>query len=170
MLVSINLEHLYTSPYHASMVVSTTGRMIGLWWTAAFLAGAMLAASPALAQDTYKLGPDDAWQKSGDIDTSTAEGQLQEARKALAGKDYSRAENLATRWIEKHEQHPLLPDAYLIRGDAKVGLGDEYQALFDYEFVARSFTGSDAFVTACQREFDIALQYAHGLKRKFLGM
>lgn len=154
------------------MVFTAVGRMITQRPTPAIIIAVlwMVSASPASAQDTYKLGPDDAWQKTGDIDTTTAAGQLQQGRKALADKEYSRAENLATRWIEKHEQNPLLPDAYLIRGDAKVGLGNEYDALFDYEFVARSYSGSEAFVTACQREFDIAKQYAHGYHRKFLGM
>src|SRR5204863_5976466 len=64
----------------------------------------------------------------------------------------------------------LMPEAYLIRGDALQAQGDEYKALFDYEFVARTFTGSEAFITACQREFDIGKKYAHGLYRKFLGM
>ncbi len=122
------------------------------------------------AQEKFKLGPDDAWTQATQPEPSTIEGQLLQARKALANQEYARAENLATRWIEKHEHDPLLPDAYLIRGDAKVGLGNEYDALFDYEFVARSYSGSDAFVTACQREYDIAVQYAHGLNRKFLGM
>jgi outer membrane protein assembly factor BamD (BamD/ComL family) len=130
----------------------------------------ILIDSSARAQDTYKLGPDDQWQKTAEVDPATPEGQLQEGRKALASKQYARAENLMTRWIDTHEQNQLLPEAYLIRGDALRGEGDEYKALFDYEFVARSYAGSDAFTTACQRELEIAEQYSHGLYRKFLGM
>jgi outer membrane protein assembly factor BamD (BamD/ComL family) len=48
--------------------------------------------------------------------------------------------------------------------------GDEYEALYDYEYVARTFPSSDVFVTALERELKIATRYAAGYNRKFLGM
>ena len=53
---------------------------------------------------------------------------------------------------------------------ALVDRGDYYLALFDYEFVARSYSGSEVFVTALQREYEIALLFAGGLKRKLWGL
>jgi outer membrane protein assembly factor BamD (BamD/ComL family) len=131
---------------------------------------ALIFNQAAWGQETYKLSDEETWQKTSNLDPASPEGQLQEARRALAEKQFSRAENLATRWIEQHEQHPLLPEAYLVRGDALRADGDEYKALFDYELVARTYTGSEAFITACRRELDIAEQYSRGLYRKLWGM
>lgn len=141
--------------------------ILACFWIAA--AAAWLAA-PGHAQSRYSLGEDDAWSAEEEVDPATPKGQLLEARRALADGDPVRAENLATRWIEHHERHPLLAEAYVIRGDAKRAAGNEYKALFDYEFVARMFPGSEAFVTALEREFEIAKEYAHGKRRKLWGM
>ena len=58
---------------------------------------------------------------------------------------------------------------FLVRGDALVEMGDEYDALFDYEAIARQYPGSEVFVRALEREYDIALAYANGLRRKLFG-
>ena len=52
----------------------------------------------------------------------------------------------------------------LVRGDALVEMGDEYEALFDYEAITRTYSGSRAFVTALEREYQIAVAYADGLR------
>ena len=70
----------------------------------------------------------------------------------------------------KHPKHPLLPEAYLLRGDSLKARRSYYKALFEYEFVAVSFTGSEAFVRALEREFEIAQLFAAGTKRKLWGM
>jgi outer membrane protein assembly factor BamD (BamD/ComL family) len=141
-------------------------------WSARLAALALIFAMtlPASAQSRFVLGEDDTWTTEEEVDPASPEGQLIEARRALADGDTVRAENLTTRWIERHTRHPMLPDAYLIRGDAKHLRGDEYQALFDYEYIARMFPGSEAFVTALERELEIARQYAHGRKRKLWGL
>lgn len=139
----------------------------------ALLLGTLLAcicASGAAAQETYQLTDEDAWKRTGDIDPSTPQGQLLAIRRTLAMGEPGRAETMAKSWIERHERDPMLPEAYLLRGDALLAQGDEYKALFDYEFVARSHSGSEAFVTALRRELDIAQDYAAGLNRKFLGL
>ena len=54
-----------------------------------------------------------------------------------------------------------------------VGTGayrEEYEALYDYEVVARTYTGSEVFVAALERELDIARRYANGEKRRLWGM
>ena len=124
----------------------------------------------AIAQQQFKLGEDDAWKQLETADPASPEGQLHEARKALAAGQYERAERLASQWIERNDRHSMLAQAYLIRGDAWLGKEEEYEALFDYEYIARVFPGSEIFVTALQRELEIAKLYAGGRMRKMWGL
>lgn len=166
------IEHPGDPPYDALMHhlrAAVLRRSAAAMCVAAF-ALALTLSSGASAQQEYILSADDTWKPEKAVDPATPEGQLVEARKTLAAGDAERAETLATRWIERNPRHPLLPDAYLIRGDAKAAGSDEYRALFDYEYVARMFSGSDAFVTALQRELAIAKDYVAGKKRKLWGM
>jgi len=59
-----------------------------------------------------------------------------------------------------------LPEALLRRGDAYVMLGDEFEALYDYEEVIKGYPGSDQFVLALEREMEIAIRYLNGLRKK----
>src|SRR5262245_16413477 len=146
---------------------------------AVLLSMTIIAASPwisgmplgvASAQQEYTLGADDTWKQGQAPDPATPEGQLAEARAALAAKDYERARTIASDWIEQHPQHLLIAEAYLIRADALVGDGDEYKALYDYEYIARMYAGSEVFVAALERELAIAKRYADGYKRKLWGL
>lgn len=124
----------------------------------------------SLAQEQeFKLGPDDEWNLATDVDPASESGQLLLARRALIEDKPRRARDLATAFIDRHPNSPLQANAYLIRGDAYIQEGDEYKALFDYEEIARGFPSSAVFVTALEREFEIATAYAHGLRRKLLG-
>lgn len=130
----------------------------------------VLPLTAAQAQEqTYELGPDDQWQ-SEDFDQQSENGQLLAARQALVAKALRRARDLATAFIERHPNSPLQAEALLIRGDALLAGGDEYEALFEYEEIARRFSGSRVFVTALEREYDIAIAYAHGMRRKLFGL
>jgi len=133
-------------------------------------ASTVLFAAGAAAQDTYTLGDDDTWSVTETLDPATPEGQIAIARRTLAQGSAERAYDLADDWIDRHEGHPMLPLAYLVRGDAMTALGDEHEALFDYEAIARLYPGSEVFVTALQRELEIAKKYARGYKRKLWGM
>jgi outer membrane protein assembly factor BamD (BamD/ComL family) len=124
----------------------------------------------AQAQQEYILSDEDKWSATTAPDPAAPEGQLSEARKALAMNETERAETLARTWIERYPRHALLPEAYLIRGDAKAADNDEYEALFDYEYVARMFPGSEAFVRALERELAIAKDYIAGKRRKQWGL
>ncbi len=128
------------------------------------------AAGTAGAQERLTLTGDDTWLVAERPGPDTPEGRLAEARTALAAGRAHRARTLADRWIEGNPEHPLLPQAYLLRGDALSAEGDHYKALFDYEHIARIFPASEAFVTALERELDIATMYARGMKRKLLGL
>ena len=63
-----------------------------------------------------------------------------------------------------------MPEALLLRGDARVAAGSEYKALYDYEEIIKLYPGSEQFVIALERELEIGIRYLSGLRRKFLGL
>ncbi|MGH7132415.1 MAG: outer membrane protein assembly factor BamD [Phycisphaerales bacterium] len=97
---------------------------------------------------------------------------ITQARKLLAEDRPAAAKELLDAWIERNDftGNRLLPQAYLLRGDATSADGDEYQALYDYEQVIKAYPGSPEFIIAVEREVEIANRYLHGLDRKWLGM
>ena len=125
--------------------------------------------SGAFAQGDLKLSSDDRWIPPADSDPESPANQLRQAQLALARGDASRAYNLATGWLDRFPADPLRAHALLLKGDALLAKGDEYTALFDYEDLAKRYPGSDVFVIALQREFEIAKAYANGLRKKFFG-
>lgn len=130
----------------------------------------LLGASSAHAQaEKYSLDALDRWQKVADVDPASEEAQLLAARRALLGGEPSRARNLANAFIERYPLSRYRPDALLIRGDATRAEGDEYEALFDYEEIARRYAGSEVFIPTLEREYEIADDYAAGLKKKLFG-
>jgi len=140
---------------------------------AAWAVSTLLAASfagVASAQQEYRLGDDGQWARTNEVDPTSPEGRLAEAKRTLAEGDASRAQNLASKWIERYPDHGLIAEAYLVRADALRAQSDEYEALFDYEYIARTYSGSETFVTALEREQEIAEQYAAGMNRKLWGL
>jgi outer membrane protein assembly factor BamD len=131
---------------------------------------AALAAAPVSAQSDFVLNEDDEWIEVEVEEPTGPELELNRVREAIARRRYARAEQLASRWIDRHGRHRLAPEAYLLRGDALMGQGQYYNALFDFEYVARVYPASDAFVTALQRELVIARLFANGTRRKLWGM
>lgn len=122
-----------------------------------------VAAEPAAAKsadDTERPAP------------QSDEEVIREARRLLAENDGRRAKNLLDPWIDTHERtsNPYLPEAYLLRGDALLAEDMEYTALYDYEAIAKKFPQSEAFPYAVEREFDIAMAYANGKKRRVFGL
>jgi outer membrane protein assembly factor BamD (BamD/ComL family) len=124
---------------------------------------------PAAAQEIFKLGPDDEWKHESTPAMGSPAASLSRARVLLAEGRFDRALNMANRWLKRFPTSPLLPEAYLVRGDALIGIGDEYESLYDFEFLARKYPGSEVFSLALQREFKIAVKYANGLRRKLFG-
>ena len=124
----------------------------------------------AMAQDQeFNLNDSDEWTSSEQVVPGSQSGQLLLARRALIEGNPRRARDLATAFIDRFPNSPLQANAHLIRGDAFMAEGDEYQALFDYEAITRAFPASPVFVTALEREFEIAKAYAAGLRRKLFG-
>ncbi|MBM4052674.1 MAG: outer membrane protein assembly factor BamD [Planctomycetes bacterium] len=125
-------------------------------------------AVPCLGQ-TQVLDDNDQWVAPAGVAPGSPEGRLQIVREALAGGEYARAQKLADAWLESFPASGLRARCLLARGDAIWKGGNEYDALFDYEEVARRYPSSDVFVLALQREYTIACAYADGLKRRWFG-
>jgi len=94
-----------------------------------------------------------------------------EARRLLAEGQPGKATDILDTWIEANEtsKSPYLPEAYLVRGDAIRADGDEYEALVNYEKICKDYPASDVFVTALERELEVAQLYLGGLRKKSLG-
>ncbi len=133
------------------------------------LLGAVITPTAHARQQEFKLDAGDRWLSTQEFEPGSDEGQLLAMRKALDAGDPGTALNMAKRFLDSRTLSPLRAEALLTRGDATLALGDEYKALFDYEEIARKYAGSEVFVKALEREFEIAKAYAGGLKRKFFG-
>ncbi len=112
------------------------------------------------------------WQKTDAPPAGSDEALIAQARRLLAEDQPRQAYGILDNWIEEHERtsHPLLAQAFRLRGDALTASGDEYNALYDYERVIKEFPASTEYVIANERELDIAVRYINGLDRKWLGM
>lgn len=143
-------------------------RLADFKWAAVVMLCA-IAGLPATAQDRYEL-QGGQWQKQPTYPADTPEGKIQIIRKNLAKGDAKQAESLAKRWIDQYPNHPLLVEARLLRGDARVARNKYYKSLYDYEYVIRTYPGSEQFHIALQREFEIANLFIKGMNRKFLGL
>lgn len=136
---------------------------------------ASLLALPAPAEQPaqeYVLDEQGDWRAERSLDVGEGEPQLAEAARHLAEGRAGRARSIATGWLNEHKNtdNPYLPDAYLIRADAKRAQGDEYAALYDYEALIKQFPASDLYTRAIEREIEIAKEYLDGKFRKFLGL
>lgn len=129
-------------------------------------------ALPARAQHVEYRLEDGQWVPHQSPEPGTDEALIARVRSLLAENQAAVARHLVTRWIEQHRRtdHPLLAEAYLLRGDANALLGYERRALRDYERVINDFPSSEHFVPAVSRELEIAVQFARGRKRRFFGL
>jgi len=136
-----------------------------------FLSSIALVQSASAQSETYSLSESGQWQaeqQERDADQQV----IDQARRALAEDNPSTARTLLTKWLDDpaKTRNILRPTALRLRGDARVALHREYLALYDYEEVIRAFPESDEFLTAVERELDIAIRYANGLKRRAWGV
>lgn len=132
-----------------------------------------LLIGPALGQQTeFTLDDSGSFVESDAPRPGTDEALIAEARRLLALDQPAEAKALLDDWINDFERtdNAWLPEAYLLRGDAKVALKDEYDALFDYEVVIREFSDSDVFPRAVEREMEIGTRYIRGMRRKIFGL
>jgi hypothetical protein len=140
----------------------------------AVLATAAIAAGPAVAQKTvYELDAEDGVWIAGEApEPGSDAAMIAEARRDLAAERAREADSALSAWLETYERtdNPWLAEAYMLRGDARVALGDEYKALYDYETVAKDFAGSEVFLPTLERELRVGRMYLGGLRRKFFGL
>jgi outer membrane protein assembly factor BamD (BamD/ComL family) len=123
---------------------------------------------------TFTLDPDGRWVPVTPDPSAPADATLSEdpviarARTLLAQNQPAQALRLLDPWIEQRQIDPPpdMAEALLRRGDAKVALADEFQALYDYERIVRFFPASEQFVLAIEREIEIAIRYLNGLRTK----
>ncbi len=125
--------------------------------------------SSAFGQVVETLDANDQWVAPATAAVGSPEARLQVVREALVRGEYARAEKLADAWLDSFPTNGLRARCLLARGDALWRGGNEYDALFDYEEIARRYPSSDVFVTALEREYTIACAYADGFKRRFFG-
>lgn len=124
----------------------------------------------ALAQSTeLRLDDEGGWTQTEAPEPGTDAWTIAEARRLLADDKPGKALDVISPWIEAHKRtaNEYLPEAYLIRGDARVASGSEYKALYDYEAIIRDFTASDVFADAVQREYEIGMRDLNGLRCSF---
>ena len=121
------------------------------------------------SQERYRLDEQKEWQQQTFADPATPEGQLQTIRKALAEDEAGKALKLSKKWIKQNPKHALLPVAHLLHGDAYTAKRLYFKALFDYEMVIRGYPDRPEYVTAVEREYEIARLFSSGVKRRWLG-
>lgn len=137
--------------------------------TLAFLTPALVSRAQ---QAEYRLDEQGQWQAQRAPEPGTPEHDILRARQLLAEEKPGDAWSLLDTFIDKFDApgHPLLAEAYLLRGDAKTAWGDEYKAFTeDYETLIRRFPESQEFVKANERELSIMVRYLNGLKRRLWG-
>ncbi len=128
--------------------------------------------APALAQTEYRLEADGRWVPVERTNVSADEQTIARARTLIADGKPLLALSILDAWIERQEtnESPLMPEALLRRGDAKVASGDEFNALYDYEDIIKEHVGTEQFAIALEREMEISLRYLNGLRKRWLGM
>ncbi|MEM9415779.1 MAG: outer membrane protein assembly factor BamD [Planctomycetota bacterium] len=134
---------------------------------AVLLAAAAAGVSvPAFAQQRHELGNDGQWTAIDEPAPDSPEGELLALQRRLAGGETGGVVEGVSAWLERNPGHPQEPAAFLLRGDARVMKGYYYLAIGDYETIVGLFPGTEYYQTALQREYDIALIYIGGVKRR----
>ena len=140
--------------------------------------GALAIALASLAGIAHGQGTEYRMDSSGrwtpvPADEHDADRQVMtRTRELLAAGNFDEARALIHPWLNANSGSgsPYVPEAYILRGDAKVGQGDEFDALYDYERVVNRFPSSEMFAIALERELDVAVLYFNGLRRRSLGL
>lgn len=131
-----------------------------------------LAPLAAAQNSQFRLDEHGNWVPAAAPTLDPDSALIAKARQLLADNKPGEAISILDDWLDENEKSnsPALPQAYLIRADAKTAQGDDYKALYDYEAAIKGFPESQEFVLAVRRELDIAIKYVYGMKRRWLGM
>lgn len=132
---------------------------------------APLAFGAEAQPNEYRLDPSGRLEQVERPDPGSPAGRIAEARRLLAEDQPSRAQRILTAFIDEFDRagNEYLPEAYLLRGDARLAMDREFSALYDYEALLTRFRQSEQFPVAVSRELEIALRYAAGLRIRTLG-
>jgi len=125
-----------------------------------------IGALPAQAQPRYELDDEGTLVEIDQPDPDSPEGELYALRRQLAEGETDGLVDAVTLWIETYPQSPDAPVAYLLRGDTRFAEGNYYIAIADYEAIIGLFPGTETYQTALEREYDIAMRFVNGLKRR----
>jgi tetratricopeptide (TPR) repeat protein len=138
----------------------------------ALILSGSFASGVAAQSGQFRLDEGGNWVAVESRPLSADEQRIMQARELLADNKPGGAKRILDAFIEEyqHTSNPLLASAYLYRGDALALDGDEFEALYDYEVVAKDFVASEEFPKAIERELQIGIRYLHGLKRKLWGL
>jgi outer membrane protein assembly factor BamD (BamD/ComL family) len=131
----------------------------------------LILALPALAQTEYTLDAQGNWVAAPVAPLTADQRVMSDARRLLAENRPGPAISALSRWIDENGtgNSPLVPEAYLLRADAKTANGNEYEALYDYEKVIMDFPATEQYARAVERELEIAGRYVEGLNRRWFG-
>lgn len=135
--------------------------------------GALVISASAAGQSAeYRLDESRRWTEAAGPEAGTDADLIAQARRLLAEDKPASAKKLLDPWIEANRRagSPYLPEALLLRGDSLVAMDREFTALYDYEEVCKKHRESEVFADAVERELEIALRYAHGLKMRVFGV
>ncbi|MBL0869782.1 MAG: outer membrane protein assembly factor BamD [Phycisphaerales bacterium] len=126
--------------------------------------------APQLAGPTrpmYTLGSEGQWQQSSAPALGSDEAVIAEARRLIATGQFDQAIVNLDAWLLSNDTSgkAVVPAALLARGDARSSIGDEFEALYDYEQIIKSFPASAEYPIAVQRELEIGVKYLQGTKR-----
>jgi outer membrane protein assembly factor BamD (BamD/ComL family) len=141
---------------------------------AILLAGVIVGVGvcPAHAQSSFQLDPQKGWNSQPATAADPQRAVLDQTRRLIAQGEFHQARKTISAWIDEHENtdNPLLPEAYLLRGTAKLADNREYSALFDFEKITTKYPESSSFDKALEHELEVAILYLNGLKKPSLGM
>jgi len=147
--------------------------MCDLKRVALFFVCVAISASSALAQRHQLELSQEGWEAAQAAESvDEDEASIREAWATLLGGNPGKARSMLNTWLRENRSgaNQWTSLALLVRGDAKVAMDDEYEALFDYEQIATNYAGSPEFIQAAERTMAIAIDYIEGKRRKFLGL
>lgn len=133
---------------------------------------ATLALTTHAQTTTIQLDPNTGWTNQPQAPAGLDRTILNIARAHIANRKPDRAIDILDDWLDRNEntRNPLEPEALRLLGDAEVLDDNEFAALFHYERLIREFPESSEYVTAIEREVDIAEAYLGGLRKKLFGL
>lgn len=131
--------------------------------------------APSAETPVYRLDDRSDWSEASQNDEpapGTQAAEIRAIRHLLADDRPNDALVRLDALIERAESEGsrYLDEALLMRGDAKIARDEEFEALYDYERLIRTFPQSEHFVTAVDRETRVADLYLDGLKLRVFGI